>query len=155
VLNQGGSALGLWAIDENVGVADSMRVAELAGCNQPELVDRIGCMETKPITEVIDGYMAYAVIFLRYSRIGTAIKWDIDFFPQKEQRKIGMLGTGGSMPVIQEAGKGYMEVITTRPFTTLNSGTYEARPMLTGTNKHEGIFALDCTNMKLKLNRFK
>lgn len=64
VLNQGGSALGLWAIDETIGVGDSKRVAELAGCSQPELVDLIGCVETKPVNTVIDAYLSYAVIIL-------------------------------------------------------------------------------------------
>jgi len=54
------------------------------------------------------------------------------------------LGTGGSMPVIQEAGKGYMEVITKRPLVTFYTGEYEAKPLFAGINKHEGIFALDC-----------
>lgn len=61
----------------------------------------------------------------------------------------GILGTGGAMPVIQATDKGYTVVIKETPFTTLKNGTYEPRPMLTGTNKHEGIFALDCTKMEL------
>jgi len=48
------------------------------------------------------------------------------------------------MPVIQEAGKGYMEVITERPLVTFYTGEYEPRPLFAGINKHEGIFALDC-----------
>lgn len=150
MLNQGGSALGLWAIDESVGVPDSKRVAELAGCSQPELVDLIGCVEGKPIDVMINAYMEYSVIILQFKRREMVIEM-LFICPQKEQRKIGMLGTGGAMPVMQEAGKGYMEVITERPFITLKEKKYEARPMLTGVNKHEGIFALDCT----KMNCFK
>lgn len=66
MLNQGGSALSIWAIDETVGVADSKRVAELAGCSQFEIEDLIGCMEAKSANEVINAYVEYSVTEMQF-----------------------------------------------------------------------------------------
>ncbi|CAB3370890.1 Hypothetical predicted protein [Cloeon dipterum] len=122
VMLQSGSALGLWVIDDRVGVQDSLTVAKFAGCDDSlPVADVAQCLREKTPEVIINAYLQHSA----------------------EQRKSGHLGTGGSMPVIQSADKGYETVITESPRRTLANGNYQPRPMLIGVNKHEGLYVLD------------
>ncbi|XP_059477244.1 cholinesterase 1-like [Neocloeon triangulifer] len=121
VVSQSGSALGLWAVDETVGVKDSEAVAALAGCAAAAPAQVAECLRAKSPDALILAYLQYAA----------------------EQRKNGQMGTGGAMPVIQNPAGEYPKVLVESPRVTLANDTYEARPLLAGVNKHEGIFVLD------------
>jgi len=61
VMTQGGSALGLWAIDETVGVGASESVAAEAGCDQTTAQQIAACMRSKTPEVIVNAYLRYAV----------------------------------------------------------------------------------------------
>ena len=116
-IGSSGSPLAAWAFDHEPEKHARM-VAREAGCSQEDADELVTCMKSRDAASLTAAFDAF----------------------QKEERKQGRLGFGGSSPCAQSKGKKKFYLKGQTPQDVLFSGNYEHVPMFFGANKKEGAY---------------
>ncbi|TRY73092.1 hypothetical protein TCAL_02196 [Tigriopus californicus] len=116
-IGQSGSAISPWAFDREPNF-HAKNIAAKLNCKSQNHTEIVECLRTRNATDITMKHMEYV----------------------EEQRAMGSLGFGGTIPCAQTKGEKKFYVEGQHPENILISGNYTKVPIMFGANKHEGSY---------------
>lgn len=116
-IGQSGSAISPWAFDREPNF-HAKNIAAKLDCKAEDHSEIVRCLRKESATNITMKHMEYV----------------------REQRAMGSLGFGGTIPCAQTKGEKKFYVEGQHPENILISGNYTKLPIMFGANKHEGSY---------------